>query len=68
MASTTASSEPWSQRPQAGLDFSGLAEEQPANNQATAAGLSDFFSQQTPNGYEGLRPSQALLDKSVVEP
>jgi len=52
----------------AGLDFSGLVADEPANNQATAADLSDFSSQQTPNGYKRLRLSQALLDKSVVQP
>jgi len=41
---------------------------QPANIQATAADLSDFSSQQTANGYEGLQAELAGLALSVVEP
>ena len=45
-----------------------LAQEEPANIQATPSDFPVFSSQQTPNGYEGLQDRHLDLDKSVVQP
>ena len=45
-----------------------MAQEEPANIQATAQKIPDFFSQQTANGYERLQAELAGLALSVVEP